>query len=59
MARHPINNKHGQPTDYFWTDKHATDPKRVTVFRKTEAGIKKMTGVHYDSQNGRIVKQQG
>ena len=56
MARHTINNKHGQPTDYYWTDKHAEDPARVTVFRKTEAGIKKMRGVSFDSKTGRIVK---
>ena len=57
MARHIINNKLGQPTDYYWTDKHAEDPARATVFRKTEAGIKKMRGVHFDSKTGRIVKE--
>ena len=55
--RHPINDKNGKPTEYFWTDKHAVDPERVTVFRKTEAGIKKMRGVTFDSKAGRIVKQ--
>jgi hypothetical protein len=57
MARHPISNKHGKPTEYFWSDKHAVDPERAIVFRQTEAGIKKVTGVHYDSKNGKIVKQ--
>jgi len=57
MARHVINNKHGQPTEYYWTDKHAADPQRVTVFRKTESGIKKMRGVFFDSKAGRIVKE--
>ena len=57
MARHTINNKHGNPTEYFWTDKHADNPEKVTVFRQTETGIKKMTGVHYDSKAGKIVKQ--
>jgi hypothetical protein len=57
MARHPIPNKHGKATDYFWTDKHAADPERVTVFRQTETGIKKVTGVHFDSKAGKIVKQ--
>lgn len=57
MARHPINNKHGNPTEYFWTDKHADNPEKVTVFRQTESGIKKMTGVHYDSKTGKIIKQ--
>ena len=57
MARHTINNKHGKPTDYFWTDKHAADPENVPVFRQTEGGIKKMTGVHFDSKAGKIVKE--
>lgn len=56
MARHPITNKHGV-TEYFWTDEHATEPQRFTVFRQTETGIKKMTGVHFDAQAGKIVKQ--
>lgn len=55
--RHPIQNKHGEATEYFWSDKHSTDPKRATVFRKTENGIKKMRGVHFDSKAGKIVKQ--
>lgn len=58
MARHTINNKHGHPTEYFWTDKHAADPERATVFRQTESGIKKMTGVHYDSKHGRMVRDK-
>ncbi|MGQ0562369.1 MAG: hypothetical protein ACT443_10900 [Gemmatimonadota bacterium] len=57
MARHTIYNKHGKPTDYFWSDKYAADPERVTVFRQTEGGIKKMTGVIFDSKAGKIVKQ--
>jgi len=57
MARHTIHNKHGHPTEYFWSDKHASNPERVTVFRKTETGVKKMTGVHFDSKTGKIIKQ--
>ena len=57
MARHPISDKNGKPTEYFWSDKHATAPERVTVFRKTEEGVKKMRGVIFDSKAGRIVKQ--
>jgi hypothetical protein len=57
MARHTILNKHGKPTEFFWNDKHATDPQHVVVFRKTETGIKKMRGVTFDSKSGRINKQ--
>ena len=57
MARHPITDKNGKSTEYFWSDKHAADPQRATVFRKTEEGIKKIRGVHFDSKAGKIVKQ--
>lgn len=57
MARHPITNKHGQTTEYFWADEHAKNPEQATVFRQTEAGIKKIRGVVFDAKNGRIVKQ--
>ncbi|MGQ0815864.1 MAG: hypothetical protein ACT4O1_15645 [Gemmatimonadota bacterium] len=56
MTRHTINDKHGKPTDYFWSDEYAADPSRATVFRQTEKGVKKMTGVTYDSKAGKIVK---
>jgi hypothetical protein len=56
MARHTILNKAGKSTDYYWTDKHADDPTRVTVFRKTEDGVKKIRGVVFDSKAGKIVK---
>ncbi len=57
MARHTITNKHGQATEYFWTDKYAKDPERAWVFRQTESGVKKMTGVHFDTKAGRLVKE--
>ena len=57
MARHVIHNKHGKPTDFFWSDKHAANPERVTVFRKTETGVKKIRGVTFDSKAGRIVRR--
>jgi hypothetical protein len=57
MAHHPITDKNGKPTEYFWSDDQATDPSKATVFRKTETGdIKKMTGVTFDSKAGKIVK---
>ena len=57
MARQPITNKHGTPTEYFWTDKHADNPERAIVFRKTETGVKKMNGVHFDAKSGKMVKE--
>lgn len=58
MARHPISDKNGKETEFFWSDKHATNPNKVTVFRKTIEGlVKKMRGVHFDSKSGKIVKE--
>jgi hypothetical protein len=59
MARHPISDKNGKQTDYFWSDKHANDPERAVVFRQTDGGVKKMTGVHFDTKAGKMVKQEG
>lgn len=58
MADHPISDKNGKETEFFWSDTHAADPKNVTVFRRTIEGlIKKMRGVHFDSKAGKIVKE--
>lgn len=58
MARHPINDKNGKETEFFWSDKHATDPSKATVFKKTTEGdVKKMRGVHFDSKSGKMVKE--
>lgn len=57
MARHPITDKNGKTTQYFWSDEHASNPEQAVVFRKTEEGVKKMRGVVFDSKAGRIVKQ--
>ena len=59
MAKHPISDKHGKATEYFWSDEETTDPTKATVFRQTEKGIKKMTGVTFDSKTGKIVKDNG
>lgn len=49
MTRHVIQNPAGQPSPYFWTDEHGTDAEHRVVFKDSPKGLKKMTGVHYDS----------
>jgi len=58
MARHVIMNKHGNPTTYFWTDKHVNDSSEAVVFRKAgDESVKKMRGVYFDCKAGKVVKQ--
>ena len=57
MAKHPITDKNGKATEYFWSDDQAADPTKATVFRETDTGeVKKMTGVTVDSKTGKITK---
>ena len=55
MARITIVKKNGTKTQYFWNDQD-TDHTRLTVYKKTESGVKRMTGVHYDATQNRIHK---
>lgn len=54
MARFPITKKDGTPTQYFWTDKDASDPTRRTVYKQTTDGVKRMKGVRYNSVTSRM-----
>jgi hypothetical protein len=49
MAKIEIRRKSGAASPYFWSDKQAGDPKKRTVYKQTEEGVKRMRGVHYDS----------
>jgi hypothetical protein len=57
MARHPINDKNGKATEYYWNDKHSADPEKASVFKKAVDGVvKKMKGVTFNSKSGKITK---
>lgn len=57
MARHRIVDRDGRPTRYFWSDKHGTDRKHRTVFKKTGEGVKRMRGVHFDAEAKRLRRE--
>lgn len=58
MARHIITNKHGNPTTYFWTDKHVNQASEAVIFRKLEdESVKKVRGAYFDCKAGKVVKQ--
>jgi hypothetical protein len=56
MARVRILRKDGKPTRYFWSDKDVADATRKTVYKRTDEGVKRMVGVHYNTQTRRIEK---
>jgi hypothetical protein len=56
MARVTIIKKDGTATPYFWSDTESTPPSERTVYKQTEAGVKRMRGVHFDASAKRIVK---
>jgi hypothetical protein len=56
MARHMIRRPNGEPSPYFWSDKHGADASARTVFKKTETGVTRMKGVQFDAKAQKIRK---
>jgi len=56
MAKVPITKKNGAATPYFWSDRHTSDRKHLTIYKKTKDGIKKITGAHFDAIANQVVK---
>lgn len=56
MKKNPILKKSGKPSNFFWTDSEGGDSARQTVYKQTEAGVKRMKGVTYDVSANRINK---
>ena len=47
----------GSPTPFFWSDKNGGDKAHQTVYKQTEDGVKRMTGVHFDATKNKFVKE--
>jgi hypothetical protein len=56
MTKITILRKDGTASPYFWMDADKKAPAEKTVYKQTPEGIKRMTGVHFDSTKNRIVK---
>jgi hypothetical protein len=54
MAKFRISKKDGTPTPYYWSDKDGTDRTAQRVYKKTEAGVKRMRGVRFNSVTNRM-----
>ena len=54
MARVRIPKRDGTLSQYFWNDKEPGDKKRKTVYRKSDDGIKRMRGVHFDAVENKM-----
>ena len=55
--RFPIFKKDGTKTPFFWSDRDGANKEHQTVYKRTEDGIKRMTGVYYDVKKNEFVKQ--
>lgn len=51
-----IFKKDGSPTPYFWSEKDGTDRTQQTVYKRTEDGVTRMRGVHFDAVKNEMVK---
>lgn len=57
MARIKIDRPDGSPSPYFWSDKEAGDKAQRTVYKKTDQGVTRMKGVHFDAVENRVVRK--
>ena len=57
MARKiKIFKKDGTATPFFWSDRDGEDRTTLTVYKQTDDGIKRMTGVHFDATKNAFIK---
>jgi hypothetical protein len=54
MAHVQIVRPDGTPSPYFWSDEEKGDKARRTVYKKTERGITRMKGVHFDAVRKKV-----
>lgn len=52
-----IFKKDGSPTPFFWSDRDGGPKTHQTVYKQTDDGIKRMTGVHFDAVKNEFVKE--
>jgi hypothetical protein len=56
MAKHPIVRKNGTPTNYYWSDSDGSDRTSRTVYKQTTDGVKRMKGVSFNAETGKLKK---
>jgi hypothetical protein len=56
MAKTKIFKRDGSPTPYFWSDNKGEDRTKVTVYKQTESGVKRMRGVLFNTVTNRMKK---
>jgi len=56
MARIKISKPDGSPSPYFWRDQEVGEKTHKTVFKRTDDGVKRMRGVHFDAVGKKICK---
>lgn len=56
MAKIKITKKDGSPSPYYWSDDDGTEQTSKTVYKKTNQGVKRMKGVHFDAVTNRLAR---
>jgi len=56
MARIRIKRPNGSPSPYFWVDTEESSKEARTVYKKTDEGVKRMKGVHFDATRKKITR---
>ena len=57
MAKVRIQKKDGSATPYYWSSSDAGAPTRVTVYKQTAAGVRRMKGVTFNTVTNRMRRQ--
>jgi len=58
MATIRIYLQDGRPTPFFWREKDGTDRTNQTVYKRTNGGVKRMRGVHFNVQTNQFEKEK-
>ena len=56
MKKKPILKKSGALSPFFYDEADKADPTRHTVYKQTEAGVKRMKGVTFDAGTNQVNK---
>jgi hypothetical protein len=57
VARVRIYRKDGRPTPFFWREEDGEDRTCQTVYKRTDAGTKRIRGVHFNAKTNEMVKE--
>jgi hypothetical protein len=57
VAKVSIQKKDGSATPYYWSSSDEGAPTRVTVYKRTADGLRRMKGVTFNTVTNRMRRQ--